>query len=635
MYWEQISFCVCVIGFIMLSSVKTIDKHRLNLKRKKIIKNLLNSSLSKEGLINQIAASGIVIKNEDNSEEKIEPYDGKAHFSKYLKVVINYCMTFNSAILVVGSLAESYFLGVRIMGNIIGISIGYIYAALVVHPLMYSLDSDIKTPYQYFERRYNNKKYVRAITALAAMLFYFFFLTLYLWGCAVLLSTLIPQVPLWVSAVLIGAYSIIGSTIGGFTQSTKTNVVQFLVLITGLIATLVLTITRHDIFDQSEIWPLASSNNRTVFFDTSVDFTTRYTILNQSVSIPLPWAYIHALFLPNFIRYRNIPGRKRSQFLLVSNLPFMALVNSILFISGGIFCFVYFYGCDPASSGKLVNRNQLGTYWILNVLSEHVPSFTGIVFASIIAYSVVQHSLGIALCGQTIFAEILKPMVFDWFSFLLENDSVIRWTKIFLTITLGILSTGLAITFQYLRNTLLSLLLVSNNAINAPLFGLYFLSAFNPYANHAGAMLAFVSNLAINLWLAFGTVVFSRLKSQDFAADISQCNSDYHSNMTALNVNFLSAPDKIPVPSSDSFYPKNPALAYLYSVAPIWYCMFSFLFMNIFGVLFSLAYSLLTTRSFDADHKHSEQRKKYLFYYRVFKMSNECDEQAPQLITRF
>ncbi len=66
-------------------------------------------------------------------------------------------------------------------------------AFFLVVPLMVTLEDDIKTPYQYFERRYGNKKYVRAITATFGMIFYFSFLTLYLWGCANLLTTLIPQ----------------------------------------------------------------------------------------------------------------------------------------------------------------------------------------------------------------------------------------------------------------------------------------------------------------------------------------------------------------------------------------------------------------------------------------------------------
>ncbi|RMZ93542.1 sodium-coupled monocarboxylate transporter 1, partial [Brachionus plicatilis] len=260
--------------------------------------------------------------------------------------------------------------------------------------------------------------------------------------------------------------------------------------------------------------------------------------MNQSISLSIPWTCFHSLLLPNFIRYRNIPGKQRSRFLLISNFPFMVFINFILLISGGIFCFVYFYACDPIASQKLVHKNQLGTYWIYNVLSEHVPSFAGLTFASIIAYSVVQHSMGLSLCGHTIVCEIIKPMILDFFHSFKDNDSIVHWTKITCIVTLGILSTGVSIGFRYLQNSMLSLFFIFNNTIHSPILALFFLSAFNPYANDVGAMLALVCNLAINFWLALGGVFFSRLKSQEFAPDISQCNSTYHSTMSPLNLQF-------------------------------------------------------------------------------------------------
>lgn len=626
MYWEQIGFCVFAIGFIMLSSVKTIDKYRFYLKKKKILKNLSDTYHSRQDLIDKIAESGIVIKNNDGTEEKLEPYDGKQNFSKYLKVIINYCMTFNSAFLVVGSLAESYWYGARMIGNIISITLGYIYAFFIVHPFIYSLEDEIKTPYQYFERRYGNKKYVRAITAGAGMLFYFFFLSLYLWGCAIILSTLIPEIPLWLSSVLMGAYSIGGSTIGGFTQSTKTNIFQFFILITGLIMTVVFTIISQSDIDLTDMWKLARENGRANIFDYNVDFSTRYTILNQSISLSIPWTCFHSLLLPNFIRYRNIPGKKRSKVLIISNFPFMVLINLILLISGSIFCFIYFLGCDPIASQKLVHSNQLGTYWIYNVLSEHVPSYAGIMFACIIAYSIVQHSMGLSLCGHTIVSEIIEPIFFDSFRLMKNNDTIVHWTKIILIVTLGILSTCVSIGFQFLKNTMLSLFFVFNNTIHSPILGLFTLSVFNPYSNAVGAMLAFVCNLAINFWLAIGNLFFSLLRSQKFKSDISQCNSSYHSDMSPLNLDYNGTPNELDSLTIDDYYPKNIVLASLYSIAPIWYCLFSLLFTNIFGTLFSLIYSLIKTGHLDADRHYSDLRKPYLYFYRLSKMKKRYEK---------
>ncbi|RNA07591.1 hypothetical protein BpHYR1_028281, partial [Brachionus plicatilis] len=70
------------------------------------------------------------------------------------------------------------------------------------------------------------------------------------------------------------------------------------------------------------------------------------------------------------------------------------------------------------------------------------------------------------------------------------------------------------------------------------------------------------------------------------------------------------APSELVSLTSDDYYPKNPALAYLYSVAPI-----------------CLIYSIIKTRSLDADHKYSEQRKPYLYIHRLFKMKKQNQKQ--------
>jgi hypothetical protein len=48
------------------------------------------------------------------------------HTIKYIKLVINYCVAFNNSFLIVGSLAEAYLYGVRMVGNIISVSLGYV-----------------------------------------------------------------------------------------------------------------------------------------------------------------------------------------------------------------------------------------------------------------------------------------------------------------------------------------------------------------------------------------------------------------------------------------------------------------------------------------------------------------------------
>ncbi len=88
----------------------------------------------------------------------------------------------------------------------------------------------------------------------------------------------------------------------------------------------------------------------------------------------------------------------------------MVLINSVLLIAGSMVVFLYFLGCDPFSSDKIANKNQTGTFWIFLIFDEYAPTFTGILFSSIVCYSVVQHSNGMSLCANTIYCEILNPI---------------------------------------------------------------------------------------------------------------------------------------------------------------------------------------------------------------------------------
>lgn len=594
-------FCMFTAGYAMLSAVKTIDRYRIKMRQQNQVKPMEAAP--------------------EMSEEKKD----KIKRRKLIKTIINYCVSFNSAFLIVGSLSESYLYGVRMTINIVSVTIGYIYAFFIVQPFMYSLDDGIKTPYQYFEKRYRTPL-ARSISSFVGMIFYFCFLTLYLWGSTVLLSTLVPQIPYWLSSIIIGVYSVIGSTIGGFTQTTITNVTQFLILISGLIAAIVITVQSSKNSFQ-ELWHFAELNNRTTFFDLRVDLRIRYKMLNQVTSLPIPWCAIHALLLPNFMRYRSVKGVRKSRYLMISNFPFMFFVNMLILMAGGILCFLYFYGCDPLKAKKIPNKNGAGPYWLYLVLSKHAPSYCGILFSSIICYSVVQHSMGMALCSHTIFEETLNPLI----SLKVKiSEAVSKKIKLFITVSLGIGSILLAISMEFAKNTMLALFFLFNNSTNSPILGLFLLSAFNPYANGFGALTGFVSNLCINYWLGSGSLIFSNLKKQEFAYDTNLCQvKNHNTNFSSFDFNLHAAAminntmfqDVIPLPTLKNetvhYYPENPVLFYLYSIAPIWYCLFSVLYTFSMGSLLSLIYSLVKTRTIDADAAHSEDRKNYLFYHRM------------------
>lgn len=202
---------------------------------------------------------------------------------------------------------------------------------------------------------------------------------------------------------------------------------------------------------------------------------------------------------------------------------------------------------------------------------------------------------------------------------MVSSERVNKILERVMPILVGAVSIPYSALFQYSRNTMLSLFYVFNNSLNSPILGYFLLSMFNPYANYVGALAAFVLNVAINCWLALGNLVFSRTRTQEFDHHTKLCanstafqaQTTSQGEMSLGNVAFAEQLTN----NRDSYYPKNELLYSIYSIAPIWYCLFSVLFCILVGTLLSLAYALIKSGRLDLDHEWRHERRKYLFYY--------------------
>ena len=254
-----------------------------------------------------------------------------------------------------------------------------------------------------------------------------------------------------------------------------------------------------------QVWELAKVHDRTSLYDSHVDLTTRYTLLNQLISLPLPWCSKLGIFLPNYVRTKSTDTKAKARLLFVSKIPLTIIFNAILVVAGALFCFIYFYAdCDPLHSRRMHNKNQVGVLWLHSVLAEraHVPALSGVVFASIVYFALIQHSISMSTIGRMLFDEIFDPFLFSRCR-RLRCGFRQKFRKC-IPIVIGLASIPFAALFRYSKNTMLSLFFVFNNSMNSPILGLFLLSMFNPYANHVGATSAFLINVAINFWMAIG-----------------------------------------------------------------------------------------------------------------------------------
>lgn len=520
----------------------------------------------------------------------------KTHIIKkprQIELWVNGYMSFNSVVSFVGFLTETYYYGARLIINLVAVSIGYIFASLILQPFFY--DMGVKTPYEYLEKRYKNRVIVRVIVAFVAIIFHISFTTLFLWSNATILSTLFPELKLWQSIVIIGSVSCAFAITGGLLQSLYVNIAQFTLFLFGILSSLIISMASNKV-SLSDLWQIASENGRLNYVVTSNDLRVRYTIWNQLFSLPIPWCAFHGLLIPNVSRYKQIKTKNRSRFFIISNLPILFIVNSLA-IFGGVFAFTTFYPCDPYMSNKLENKNQIASYWLLYELNKVMPSVGGLCLSAMLVYALLQHSFGMSLSIQILETDILNQTLFK--KYIKLTVLQINFLKIALITLTTILSILYAISFQYVRNSILSLFFLFNNSINSPILAIFLLSMFNPYANHFGALASFLITLIINFWLGISAVT-TNLRSQEFQALTYGCSND-------TEIRFI---------NNNTYYTENETLHYLYSISAIWYCLFSLLFILIFGSLFSLIYSLIMKKQFDFDADYKNERNKYIFSFK-------------------
>ena len=406
--------------------------------------------------------------------------------------MVNSYISFNLVFKLVGMITETYLYGGRVLINLVSISIGYVISFFILNPFFYDLDKDIKSPYQYLEKRYNHK-IIRIISAFAGFLFHLLFLSLNLWGCTIILATIYPQLQLWVAILIIGLSCMIASLSGGFKQSLKIGILQFILMIFGILSALIISFSYNGIKTSAELWEIAHEYNRRNFIYVDMDIRTRHTIINQIFSFSIPWCTFHAIFLPNYTKYRSISTKLKSRLILISHLPVMfSVIGSFVF--SGIACFVYFYDCDPIITKEVANKNQIASYWVLKSLGNRLPSLAGLCLASVTFFAMSQYSIGIGSCAKLIINDIINPI-----KMIKLTDFIGKIVKIIVCLVIGSLSIILSILYQYSKNSIIALFFLFNNSINSPILGLFILSMFNPYSNVFGASLAFVCNLSINI----------------------------------------------------------------------------------------------------------------------------------------
>jgi SSS family transporter len=242
------------------------------------------------------------------------------------------------------------------------------------------------TGYEYLERRFDLK--IRLVAASLFLLIRGGHVAIVIYAPSTVLS-LLTGLPLWGCILAIGAITTFYTTLGGMKAVIWTDVMQFSVLVSGLVAVLWLTLS-HTPGGLPAVYHVASAAGRLRIFDFSLNprhLTSVWAMVFGGGTLALSTMGTDQAYLQRYFSTKSLEDGRKS--ILLDTLILIPL-DALLFLLGtALFAFYHFH---PDRLAGLTNPDDILPFFVLRELGG---VFSGLVIASIFAVSMAVMSAGI------------------------------------------------------------------------------------------------------------------------------------------------------------------------------------------------------------------------------------------------
>ena len=369
------------------------------------------------------------------------------------------------------------------------------------------------TAYQYLELRFDRRlRYVASASFISRV---FLWLSLALYAPSLVISEMLG-IPLWSAVILTGVCTTAYTAAGGMKAVIYTDVIQFCVLLLGIIWILVIAL--HDIpGGLVGAWQIAEAGGKTRIIDLSFSLHTRMTVWGAffgGLAVNLSALVTDQILVQ---RYMTAASLKESQRALWIKLALVVPVVGLFYFAG-----LTLYGAyqmHPELAATLTSSDRLLPNFVVHRLASPIP---GLFVAAILAASMSTISSGLNALTTAALMDFLyiknaatgTPAVEK-----IRVRTARRCSALF-----GVIVTLLALWIGNL-GTIVEATIKIGGYFGGPLLGVYLLAAFSRRANARGtllgALIGFVAVLGIGWFTEVSFMWFSLM-----AATISYLAGD-------------------------------------------------------------------------------------------------------------
>lgn len=428
------------------------------------------------------------------------------YFSKGQKDIKEYLMAGKSmkSVVVAITVMVSVFSGISFLGfpaEVYAHGMGYsllAFTSFVTTPIVNSLFMPffhrvkLFSAYQYLEARFTSK--LRTTIAIIFLSRTLLWLSLVIYAPALALEH-VTGFPLWVLVLAMGCITTFYTTLGGMKAVIWGDVLQFVVLMGGLLAILVVAVMGTP-GGLDGVWATGRETGR-ISFDLSFDPVIRVTVWGVILGGAVHNLVLLATDQTSIQRYmtaKDMQTARKSMWIKA----FVWVPCAFLFYFTGlvIYCFYQGSGYDPVSSGALINVDQILPYFVVN---EMPKGFAGLIIAGIAAASMSSISSGVNSMTTVSLVDLVGPYTKQE----LDERKKMRYARI-MTVVYGITITIIAFSAGRFGSLLEAPVRIFG-LLGGPLLGLFLLGMLSARANAQGAIIGWLSSTLITLLVVFAT----------------------------------------------------------------------------------------------------------------------------------
>jgi len=353
-----------------------------------------------------------------------------------------------------------------------------LFVGFMMIPVLYKLR--IYTVYEYLERRFHPS--IRTAASIVTILMRLAWLATVIYVPALMLSPM-TGMPLWLCIFIIGLSTTAYTVAGGLEAVIWTDVLQFFVMVFGLLAVIIFMLREFD-WNVASIWKQAVDSGSTRMFDFSFSFrreATFWAVLSGMVVATL------GMFGTDQVIVQRCFAAKDTKSAIASMVGY-SLINfpfTLLLIAIGLGLAAFFHA-NPAQLAELVKSDAdpskaLEKAFPFYIINHTIIGIPGLIIAMLLAVTMSTISGAINSLATMLLKDVIEPF------FPAKNKtkhSDLTLTRL-LTFAFGMIATVTAL-FVGNIGTILQVFGLLSCFIAAPLYGVFFLGLFTKRANTFG-----------------------------------------------------------------------------------------------------------------------------------------------------